>query len=95
MDDAHARVRRHPPEALMITRGKPTAARFQNTRSSSAGGAVQNLETVWHRTTLDHGGQLADTLSPIKRMTSALGRMKVKLKRSICSAKVAFSARKP
>ena len=38
---------------------------------------------------------LADTLSPIRRMVSAFGPMKAKPEFSTCSAKSAFSARKP
>ena len=35
------------------------------------------------------------TLSPIRRMVSAFGPMKIKPERSTCSAKLAFSERKP
>jgi acetyl-CoA carboxylase biotin carboxylase subunit len=38
---------------------------------------------------------IADTLSPIKRIVSALGPIKVKPDFSTCSAKSAFSAKKP
>ena len=38
---------------------------------------------------------IADTLSPIKRITSAVGPIKVKPDFSTCSAKSAFSDKKP
>ena len=38
---------------------------------------------------------IADTLSPIKRITSAVGPIKIKPEFSTCSAKSAFSDKKP
>ena len=81
-----------PPDALMIT-GKPMrlACALFFASSSSRGPSEPGTQG----TPAFFIDVIADTLSPIMRMVSALGPTKIKPLRSTCSAKSAFSDRKP
>ena len=64
--------------------------RFSSESSVSAPSEPGTQGTLWLRMT-----PIADTLSPIRRMVSAFGPMKMKPLFSTRSAKSAFSDRKP
>ena len=81
-----------PPDALMMT-GKPTLSAVFRISAGSSDNAPSEPGT--QGTPASIMACLAETLSPIRRMVSAFGPMKMKPDFSTCSAKLAFSAKKP
>jgi hypothetical protein len=78
------------------------AGRFDDNRVANAFGMLASISSVSGPSEPGTVGTpaffiavIADTLSPIRRMVSAFGPMKIKPERSTCSAKLAFSERKP
>ena len=81
-----------PPAAALMMTGKPMA-RARETASSTSGTAPSLPGTIGSPAACIV--RRASTLSPMRRIISAVGPMKVKPQDSQTSAKCAFSARKP
>ncbi len=82
-----------PPAAALIITGKPIRLAMVKIASPSSGKGPSEPGTVG---TPDFFiAAIAATLSPIMRMVSALGPINTKPEFSTCSAKLAFSAKKP